>query len=109
MKKTLPPDSLVEILGRHFLLGRSTAHLPGRHGIIHGKEYRAALSRIPAKAGPEKRAERGRLLRMLGEPALAAVELDAAIAAAPGLAAAYAWRWELRAGAGPAPSADLER
>jgi tetratricopeptide (TPR) repeat protein len=106
MKRTLPPDSLVEILGRHFFLGRSTAHLPERHGIIHEKDYRAALSRIPADAAPSKRAERGRLLRILGESGLAAAELDAAIAADPSLAAAYAWRWELR---GAASNADIER
>ena len=108
MKRILPPDSLVEQLGRHFFLGRSSAHLPDRHGVLHEKEYREALRRIPAEPAPAARAERGRLLRFLGETKRAAADLDAAIAAAPGLAAAHAWRWELRAAAGPAPLAGIE-
>ncbi len=109
MKRTLPPDTLVETLGRHFFLGRSTAHLPGRHGIIHEDEYRAALARFPAKLSPRKLAERGRLLRVLGETARAAADLDAALKADPSLAAAYAWRWELNAAAGDKSTADIER
>ncbi len=111
MKPLLPPDSLVGTLGQHFFLGRSSAYLPDRHAVFHGKEYRAALSRIPETDEPALRATRGRLLRFLGEgeKKRAAAELDAAIAAAPNLAAAHAWRWELNAAAGPISNRGIER
>lgn len=109
MKRAFPPDTLVETLGRHFFLGRSTAHLPGRHGIIREKDYRAALKGYAGKLSPRRLAERGRLLRILGETERAAADLDAALAADPRLAAARAWRWELSAAAGGTSNADIER
>jgi tetratricopeptide (TPR) repeat protein len=109
MKRPFPPDTLAEPLGRHFFLGRSTAHLPSRHGVILAEGYRAALDRFPAKLTPRLRAERGRLKRVLGDAAGAAADLDAALAADPGLAAAYAWRWELRAAGGSSSNADIEK
>jgi tetratricopeptide (TPR) repeat protein len=109
--KPFPPDGIVESLSRHFFLGRSSAYLAGRHAVFHAAEYRAAVKAFPAKITPERRAARGRLLRFLGagERARAAADLDAAIAANPRLAAAYAWRWELGTLSGPAPKTDIER
>lgn len=104
-----PPDSLVETLGQHFFLGRSTAFLPARHAVFHAARYRAALAASSKKPSPAERALRGRLLRLCGDKKAAAAELDAAIAAEPGLAEAWAWRWELQASAGPVSNADLER
>jgi tetratricopeptide (TPR) repeat protein len=106
-----PPDSIVESLSRHFFLGRSSAYLAGRHSVFNAAKYRAAVKKFPAKLKPGMRAARGRLLRFLGESerARAAADLDAAIAADPGLAAAFAWRWELRSLTGPAPNDDIER
>jgi tetratricopeptide (TPR) repeat protein len=109
MKPPRPPDSLVDALGRHFFLGRSSAYLPERHGVLHGKDYRAALKSLPSDPAPDLRAARGRLLRLVGERDLAAAEFDAALAAEPGLAAARAWRWELRSAAGSTSNVDIER
>lgn len=109
MKRHFPPQTLVEALGRHFFLGRSLEHLPGRYGVIHERALRATLASYKGKLTPARRAERGRILRVLGETDAAMAEFDAALAAAPDLAAAHAWRWELRATAMQASNADIER
>lgn len=104
-----PPDALVELLGRHFFLGRSTTHLPLRHGIIHGRLYRERIAALPARPGPEDLALRGRIRRLLGDLTLAKADLDAAVAAAPASARARAWRWELATAAGGDGGDDLEK
>jgi tetratricopeptide (TPR) repeat protein len=109
MKSTLPPNTLVEPLTRQFFLGRSSAYLAERHAVLHVARYREFLAGLPAKPEPEQLAARGRILRVLGEKTAAAADLDAAIAGAPELAAARAWRWELRAGSGRHGSEDLEQ
>jgi len=107
MKLPVPSNALVDALGRHFFLGRSSAYLPERHAVFNAPRYRKALAgRVPADA--KTRALRGRLLRLLDEKGLAAAELDAAIALDPGLASAYAWRWELNDSSGEGDEADLE-
>ncbi|UPT75777.1 MAG: tetratricopeptide repeat protein [Elusimicrobiota bacterium] len=94
-------NALVEALGRHFFLGRSSSYVPGRHAVLHAAALRAALAKTKV------RAERGRLLRLLGDPS-ARAELDAA-ARKEGSAAAFAWRWEADDAAGRADAADLDR
>ncbi len=109
MSHQAPSNALVGSLGRHFFLGRSTAHLPGRAVVFQGRLWRARLERLAGAKSPAARAERGRLLRLLGEPERAAAELDAALERDPGLASAHAWRWELGASRGARGAAGIER
>ncbi|MBI3554156.1 MAG: tetratricopeptide repeat protein [Elusimicrobia bacterium] len=110
MPTILSPEilSLVGVLGVRFDLGRHSAHMPARRGVIFGKRYRGRLESLRGD-DPATRAARGRLLRLLGEPESAADELAASCGDPRAPACAFAFRWELESSRGKAPGADLGR
>lgn len=79
------------LLGTPFLPEHDLAHLCA----LRGPELRAELESLAAARGPEELARRGRLRRLLGDPAGAALDLRAALDAEPGNGRARAWLAEL--------------
>ncbi len=100
--------SLVDLLGRQFFLGRSCAHLPWRHGILHEKKHLEALSNLSGR-DPGTLAARGRLLRLLGRLQEARSELGEALRLSAPSPEAWAWRWELESSLGRGKASDLDQ
>lgn len=110
--KALPPQTLVDALGRRFFLGRASRFLPGRYAVLAGPSLRRALESLPSRPAAPDLARRGRLRRLLGETDAARADLGAALRLSPDLPEALAWRWELEdslSPAAPAPDAPLRR
>ncbi len=84
---------IVEQLECRLGFGRSVAYGLRRHRAVYRARYEAALA-APARSAADL-AERGRVLRLLGRDDEARDRLDEAIAKAPDLARAYAYRFEL--------------
>jgi tetratricopeptide (TPR) repeat protein len=100
---SLPAEDDVRLVGtleRQFYLGRCTAFLPARYGILHEKALREELATVPER----DRLRRARLLRLLGETGTAARELTAVLRRRNAPATAHALHWE--SGAGGAAAID---
>lgn len=105
--KALPPQTLVDALGRRFFLGRASRFLPQRYAVLEGPKLRRALESLPDRPSAAGLARRGRLRRLLGETDAARADLDAALRLSRDLPEALAWRWELEDALSPAaPAAD---